>query len=101
MTRIIDLTAQGKRVDPPGCGCTDCIVGDSIPYNEIPVPEPGDVILVGYVPLIDVNRVLHDIRNITYMTRVPDAASNTPIYMRYEDLTPTIINKLRRTYDTE
>lgn len=25
---------NGVGIDPPGCGCTDCIIGDSIPFDE-------------------------------------------------------------------
>ena len=25
---------NGVGIDPAGCGCTDCIIGDSIPFNE-------------------------------------------------------------------
>lgn len=25
---------NGVGIDPAGCGCTDCIIGDSIPFDE-------------------------------------------------------------------
>jgi hypothetical protein len=29
-----DFRENGVGIDPEGCGCTDCIVGNSIPYDE-------------------------------------------------------------------